>query len=157
VLAGPGLSRTAAQALGYKELAAHLRGRVLARRGRRTDRDLRTRQFAVRQLRWFQRDPRVRWVDIEHDAVAEAVPPVLAALDEGPHDDTHTSPSTTASATTSSSCSIPMSRVADLPELAQRLCDRRRGVGADGLLVGESADGYAARMTLYNADGSRPR
>ena len=45
--------------------------------------------------------------------------------------------------------------VGDLPALARRVCDRRRGVGADGLLVGESADGYAARMTLYNADGSR--
>jgi diaminopimelate epimerase len=45
--------------------------------------------------------------------------------------------------------------VQDLPALARRLCDRRRGVGADGLLVGESEDGYAARMTLYNADGSR--
>jgi len=45
--------------------------------------------------------------------------------------------------------------VDDLPELARRLCDRRRGIGADGLLVGESEDGYAARMTLFNADGSR--
>lgn len=45
--------------------------------------------------------------------------------------------------------------VADLPALARRLCDRRRGLGADGLLVAESADGYAARMTLFNADGSR--
>ena len=45
--------------------------------------------------------------------------------------------------------------VDDLPGLARRLCDRRRGVGADGLLVAETADGYAARMTLYNADGSR--
>ncbi len=81
LLAGQGLSRTAAQALGYKELAAHLRG----------DSSLdaaveqivvRTRQFAVRQLRWFQRDPRVRWVDVEHDPVAEAVPAVLAAFDE---------------------------------------------------------------------------
>ena len=45
--------------------------------------------------------------------------------------------------------------VADLPELARRLCDRRRGVGADGLLVAESEPGYAARMWLYNADGSR--
>ncbi len=45
--------------------------------------------------------------------------------------------------------------VADLPALARQLCDRRRGVGADGLLVGESADGYAAQMVLYNADGSR--
>jgi len=45
--------------------------------------------------------------------------------------------------------------VDDLPALARRLCDRRRGVGADGLLVAEAAEGYAARMTLYNADGSR--
>lgn len=45
--------------------------------------------------------------------------------------------------------------VGDLPALARRLCDRRRGVGADGLLVGESEEGYTAKMTLYNADGSR--
>lgn len=45
--------------------------------------------------------------------------------------------------------------VDDLAELAKRLCDRRRGIGADGLLVGESEDGFAARMVLYNADGSR--
>ena len=44
--------------------------------------------------------------------------------------------------------------VADLPALARRLCDRRRGIGADGLLVGESEPGFAARMSLYNADGS---
>ena len=43
----------------------------------------------------------------------------------------------------------------DLPDLARRLCDRRRGIGADGLLVAESEDGFAARMVLYNADGSR--
>ena len=45
--------------------------------------------------------------------------------------------------------------VDDLPELARRLCDRRRGLGADGLLIAEPAEGYDARMTLYNADGSR--
>lgn len=45
--------------------------------------------------------------------------------------------------------------VADLPALARRLCDRRRGVGADGLLVAERVEGYDARMTLFNADGSR--
>jgi diaminopimelate epimerase len=45
--------------------------------------------------------------------------------------------------------------IADLAGLARFVCDRRRGVGADGLLVGEPADGYSARMTLYNADGSR--
>jgi diaminopimelate epimerase len=45
-------------------------------------------------------------------------------------------------------------QVAELGELARRLCDRRRGIGADGLLVGESEPGFAARMALYNADGS---
>lgn len=45
--------------------------------------------------------------------------------------------------------------VDDLPGLARRLCDRRTGIGADGLLIGHSADGYAAEMVLYNADGSR--
>jgi diaminopimelate epimerase len=44
--------------------------------------------------------------------------------------------------------------VDDLPALARRLCDRHRGVGADGLLVGETAGNHAARMELYNADGS---
>jgi diaminopimelate epimerase len=45
--------------------------------------------------------------------------------------------------------------VDDLAVLATRLCDRHRGVGADGLLVGTHADDHTARMTLYNADGSR--
>ena len=43
----------------------------------------------------------------------------------------------------------------DLPALARRLCDRRRGIGADGLLVATDEPGYDARMVLYNADGSR--
>ncbi|MEA3185420.1 MAG: diaminopimelate epimerase [Ilumatobacteraceae bacterium] len=45
--------------------------------------------------------------------------------------------------------------VEDLADLARRLCDRRRGIGADGLLVGESEAEYTAAMVLYNADGSR--
>ncbi|WP_394935057.1 diaminopimelate epimerase [uncultured Ilumatobacter sp.] len=44
---------------------------------------------------------------------------------------------------------------ADLSALARRLCDRRTGIGADGLLIAESKEGYAAKMVLYNADGSR--
>ncbi|MEQ1699963.1 MAG: tRNA (adenosine(37)-N6)-dimethylallyltransferase MiaA [Ilumatobacteraceae bacterium] len=72
------MSRTARQALGYKELLAHLEGE--------TSLDeavdsiiLRTRQFAVRQERWFRRDPRIRWVQLEHDPVAEVVPILLAS------------------------------------------------------------------------------
>ncbi len=79
-LAEVGLSRTAAQALGYKELLAHLDGSISLDAAVEQV-IVRTRQFAVRQLRWFGRDPRVRWVDIEHDPVTEAAPIVCQALD----------------------------------------------------------------------------
>lgn len=70
-----GLSRTASQALGYDELAAHLRGECsLDEAVERTV--LRTRQFAVRQIRWFRRDPRIRWFDHEGDPAV-----VLDAMD----------------------------------------------------------------------------
>ncbi len=78
-LADVGFSRTAAQALGYKEILDVVEGRISE------DEAIamiitRTRQFAVRQERWFRRDPRVRWIDIELDAVAEAAPIVIDAL-----------------------------------------------------------------------------
>ncbi len=62
------LSRTAAQALGYKELRAHLAGACTL------DEALdvaiaRTRRFARRQQRWFARDPRITW--IPHGSPAE--------------------------------------------------------------------------------------
>jgi len=72
------LSRTAGQALGYKELAAHLAGECtlddaldLAR--------TRTRRFARRQHKWFRRDPRVAWVDVDGDPL-ESVEPVRRLL-----------------------------------------------------------------------------
>ena len=76
-----GFSRTAAQALGYKEILSHLAGAISQ------DEAIelvitRTRQFAVRQERWFRRDPRVRWIDVEHDPVADAVPAVIDAITE---------------------------------------------------------------------------
>jgi tRNA dimethylallyltransferase len=73
-----GLSRTAQQALGYKELIAHLRGECTVDEAVDTT-ILRTRQFAVRQERWFRRDPRIRWVRIEHDPVAEVLPVLLTS------------------------------------------------------------------------------
>jgi len=79
-LAARGLSRTAAQALGYEETLDLLQGRI----GQDEAIDTiitRTRQFAVRQERWFRRDPCVRWIDIEHDPVAEATSVVVEALD----------------------------------------------------------------------------
>ncbi len=59
-----GLSRTARQALGYREVLEHLEDGVPLAAA--TDRIvLRTRQFARRQLRWFRRDPRIRWLTAE--------------------------------------------------------------------------------------------
>lgn len=41
------------------------------------------------------------------------------------------------------------------PESIQALCDRRTGVGGDGLVVLSPEGERAARMVYYNADGSR--
>jgi tRNA dimethylallyltransferase len=62
-----GLSPTAGQALGYKELVEHLDGRL------GLDEAVaaivsRTRRFAARQERWFRRDPRIRWIDVDASA-----------------------------------------------------------------------------------------
>ena len=55
------LSRTARKALGYAELFDHLEGRLSLDEA--VERIVvRTRQFAVRQERWFRRDPRIKWV-----------------------------------------------------------------------------------------------
>jgi tRNA dimethylallyltransferase len=69
---GP-ISRTARQALGYKELFDYLDGNCTLDATIDTI-ITRTRQFAVRQERWFRRDPRIRWIDIDNDPVAEALP-----------------------------------------------------------------------------------
>ncbi len=61
---GDRLSRTARQALGYRELWAHLDGLSTLDEAIETA-IVRTRQFAVRQERWFRRDPRIRWLTPE--------------------------------------------------------------------------------------------
>ena len=74
-----GLSRTAAQALGYKELLLHLDGKTSLDQAV-ADTITHTRQFAVRQERWFRRDPRIKWVSISEDPVAEIVPIIAKHL-----------------------------------------------------------------------------
>ena len=74
-----GLSRSAAQALGYKELLAHLRGdRTLE--DAVSDAVVATQRFARRQERWFRRDPRIEWFDVADDPL-EALDEVLERLD----------------------------------------------------------------------------
>ena len=64
------MSHTAKQALGYAELLRHLEGKCTLEQAV-GDIVIHTRQFAVRQERWFRRDPRITWVNIEHDPVSE--------------------------------------------------------------------------------------
>jgi tRNA dimethylallyltransferase len=81
-LATSGFSRTSGQALGYKEILQYLDGQI----GKDEAIDLtitRTRQFAVRQERWFRRDPRIRWVDVDDDP-AELVSSIVAAVQPRP-------------------------------------------------------------------------
>jgi len=54
------LSRSAAQALGYKELLAHLDGESTLAEALEAAKH-RTYRFARRQQRWFRRDPRIHW------------------------------------------------------------------------------------------------
>jgi tRNA dimethylallyltransferase len=66
-LATHGLSPTARQALGYKELIDHLDGLVGLDEAV-AEIVTRTRRFATRQERWFRRDPRIRWIDVDPTA-----------------------------------------------------------------------------------------
>jgi len=79
-LLGEGLAegRTASQAIGYREVAAYLRGELtLAQARERTMTG--TRRFARRQDSWFRKDPRVVWVAYDDPARLDVA---LAAVDE---------------------------------------------------------------------------
>jgi tRNA dimethylallyltransferase len=68
----PPLSRTAGQALGYRELLRHVvDGEPIERCVDEAVR--RTRKFARRQEAWFRRDPRIAWYAGEIDSLVERV------------------------------------------------------------------------------------
>jgi tRNA dimethylallyltransferase len=68
---------TAMQALGYRQVVEHLRGRrTLAETMELVK--IRTRQFAKRQLTWFRRQMRLDWISLEGQS-AEAAAEKLAA------------------------------------------------------------------------------
>ena len=63
---------TASRALGYRQVLAHLAGEC-SEEGARAATVRATRRFARRQLSWFRRDPRVRWLPYDaEDLVGEA-------------------------------------------------------------------------------------
>jgi tRNA dimethylallyltransferase len=65
------LSKTARQALGYRELLRHVEEGVPLEEC--VDEAVRrTRHFARRQEAWFRRDPRIAWIDATDNPVAVA-------------------------------------------------------------------------------------
>ena len=69
-------NQSASQAIGYKEMLAHLRGEcTLERAVELLKRN--TRRFAKHQLTWFRKDPRIAWFDVtahaDTAALADAV------------------------------------------------------------------------------------
>ena len=77
----PSMGPTARQALGYKELLAHVEsGAPLEDCVAAAER--RTREFARRQRVWFRRDPRVRWHGAPDDPM-QLLPGLLVELDRG--------------------------------------------------------------------------
>jgi len=74
-----GLSRTARQALAYRELLAHVEDGAPLEVAL-AEAETRTRNLARRQWSWFRRDPRIGWLDPSGDLVAQ----LLAVWDEAP-------------------------------------------------------------------------
>jgi len=72
-------SRTAAMAIGYREVAAYLAGELtLAEAKLKTA--VKTRQFARRQDQWFRKDERVVWVRFDDPERVERAVAALRAL-----------------------------------------------------------------------------
>jgi len=63
-LAGDELSRTAREAIGYREVLAYLSGEIPDLDDALDAAVRRTRRFARRQRVWFRRDPRVAWLSV---------------------------------------------------------------------------------------------
>ena len=69
------IGRAARQALGYRELLSHLEDGVALDDALETAR-VRTRRFARRQMKWFERDPRIQWAELDEST------PSTSALDQ---------------------------------------------------------------------------
>ena len=156
-----GLSRTARQAIGYQEVLASPRGRGPRSTTRSTRPCGGPASFARRQRVWFRRDPRITLAAGRRKSStargrgsgtlgARPTPPSRRRVMND-----CSSPSCTPPATTSSCGSrSTASRSRSTPRVVAALCDRHRGIGADGLItIGPGASGADCTMTLQNADG----
>jgi tRNA dimethylallyltransferase len=88
---GHGLSRTARQALGYKEVLDHL-DRGITLEDTINNIKKRSRNYAKRQLTWFRKIPGLQWIELSEEDLAAPSARALEAVrdylrDELDHDD----------------------------------------------------------------------
>ena len=82
VAMGLGEWLTSSQAIGYAEMARHLQGSCsLTDAAEATER--RTISLARRQMSWFRRDPRIRWVRTGAGGAIDAIEELRAELEAG--------------------------------------------------------------------------
>ena len=74
---------TALQAIGYKEIAAALEGRMSMDEAVALVKQL-SRNYAKKQMTWFQRDPRCVWIDAENRTADEISNAMLKYMEENP-------------------------------------------------------------------------
>jgi tRNA dimethylallyltransferase len=72
-------NQTARQALGYRQVMEHLRGRRTLPETVELVK-IRTRQFAKRQLTWFRRQMRLEWISLEGQSPEEAAAKLALGL-----------------------------------------------------------------------------
>ena len=141
---------TSTQAIGYSELAGAPRGDLLEEAREGTVR--RTKNLARRQMAWFRRDPRVRWVEagaggaaeVVHGAAAYLEGRMIRAVGRSRADDLRES--TRAPGLTLMLLDLDDARPLTPGQVAA-MCDRRTGVELDGVIriVGRSG----GRLVLH--------
>ncbi len=78
-LIGQPLSRTALGAIGIPEVAGYIRGECSLEEAKSLMKQ-HTRQFSRRQMTWFRKDKRVRWIDVEAMDAQEVCDEIVAQL-----------------------------------------------------------------------------
>ncbi len=76
------IGRTARQALGYRELLSHIEDGVALDEALEVAK-VRTRRFARRQMKWFDRDPRITWIDIGRESTSASALPLASSILDG--------------------------------------------------------------------------
>ena len=177
-LAAAGLreSLTASRALGYRQVLRFLDGEISEAEARELTVTA-TRKFARRQDSWFRKDARISWLPYDHPdlvsaAYALAGPTGTGAVPGGSRTDSRDGRLTpmrrwsfAKGHGTENDFVILLDRESMLdvgPSEVRFICDRRAGIGADGLLRavlakhvdGWDGDGGLWFMDYRNADGS---